>query len=84
MDLVVQTSYHSLFGSAMIVLYKSFRETILGKAILVIKLHKEAAVIGENLRLDNQDTRDRCFGEFEFAHIKTIILSSFGYIFNND
>jgi hypothetical protein len=63
----MQASKNSLFGLAVVVLDKFFSETVFLKVFLAVTLHKETAVIKEGFGLDQMDSRNIRFCEFELT-----------------
>lgn len=67
-ELVVKPAQDPFLRAAVIVLDKDVGKAIGGKAVNIILLHKKAPLIAKNLRLNDQDARNRSGSEREFFH----------------
>ena len=67
--LEVQPAQHAPGGAALVVLHKFLVDTGLCELVLLVGLHKIAAVVAEHLRLNDHNTGDLGLSKRKLAHI---------------
>lgn len=68
LGLEVQAAQHALGGAALVILHEGFVDARCGELVDLVGLHKIAAVIAKNSRLDDLHVRNIGLDEIELAH----------------
>ena len=66
--LEMQAAQHALGGAALVILHEGFVDARCGELVDLVGLHKIAAVIAKNSRLDDLHVRNIGLDEIELAH----------------
>ena len=69
-SLKMQTAYHTITRTTLIVLHKLRLNTCRSIPLLVIGFHKISACIGVHFRFNNQQSFNRCFDDFHMRYSK--------------